>query len=306
VRQPHSVPLEFLSETGLIGAGLGLGGLVLFGLAGTRRWGGSLGGPDRLYSAAMIAGASAWGLHLLIDWDWDIPAVAMPGLIFLGVLAARPGVPSPPGGGIAPRAVGLALATLAAAAVMASALLPALARDHVDDALALVNKGGKENLKDAAKEASLARRIDPFSVEPLFAESTIAEERNRPSQAIKALAEAAERQPDNPAVWTRLARYQLLADDSPGAFRSIAALRELDPGSRLAALLLLQALYDEGRSASATGTPLPRVTTLAPGETPVAPPGGLAPDGTSGGAAAGGGTSGTGSSGGQGATPPGQ
>jgi len=36
VRQPHSVPLELLTETGLVGAALALGGLALLGVAATR------------------------------------------------------------------------------------------------------------------------------------------------------------------------------------------------------------------------------------------------------------------------------
>jgi hypothetical protein len=86
VQQPHSVPLQFLAETGLVGALLALGGgaLLLAAATGTVRR--RAPGPQRLLAAAVLAGAVAYGIHSLYDWDWDIPAVTFPALLLLGVL----------------------------------------------------------------------------------------------------------------------------------------------------------------------------------------------------------------------------
>src|SRR5919109_539093 len=59
VRNAHSVPLEFLAETGVIGAALALGGLALLTVAAVR---GVLARPDG-YAIALLAAATAFGLH---------------------------------------------------------------------------------------------------------------------------------------------------------------------------------------------------------------------------------------------------
>ncbi len=260
VRQPHNVPLEFLSETGLIGAGLALGGLALLAIAAARSGLARPGGRERGFAVALLAGAAAWGLHTLVDWDWDIPGVTVPALIFLGVLAARsPGTPrdggrrrAGPGRGLA-----LALGGAGAAFVIASAALPAIAEEMTSDALTQAAKNTEADLTAAGETAALAKRLNPFSVAPVFAQAAIAERGNRPAAAAGLLVEAVERQPDNPDTWARLARFQVLLDDSAGAVRSLIAAARLDPAIKSIYSLLSFASYDQGRSATATGTPLP-------------------------------------------------
>ena len=266
VRQPHSVPLEFLSETGLIGAALALGGLGLLGLAATTSTLGRAPSPERAYGAALLAGCAAWALHLWVDWDWDIPAVVLPVMVFLGVLAARP--PGAEGANGAPRraagrppvaAPGLALAAGAAVLclVALSAALPAISKDMTSDALSLAAKGGEANLREAAEKAEVASRLNPFAVQPLSAGASIAQRSGQPEKAARLLQEAVRRQPSNSFTWFRLAGFQRQLNDSPAALRSIATVRELDPQHTLVTFLRSDVVYDERRSATATGTPLP-------------------------------------------------
>jgi hypothetical protein len=288
VRQPHNVPLEFLSETGLIGAGLALGGLALLAIAGTRTMRGRPPGPQRSFAAALLVGAAAWSLHTLVDWDWDIPGVTLPALVFLGVLAARPAPdgPAPTDGGGAPTARGEAAAATAppragthgaalvlggvvAVAVIALAALPAVARDLTDNALSRAAGGTPADLRAAGEQAALAKRLNPYAVDALFAQASIAERGNQGDVAGRLLVEAVERQPDNPATWVRLARFQNLVDDAAGALRSLTTAVSLDPANFSAAVAAQFIAYDERRSGSATGTPLPEV--LAPLADPVAP-----------------------------------
>ncbi len=220
VRQPHNVPLEFLSETGLIGAGLALGGLALLGVAAARTVRRGPRAAERRFGAALLVGAGAWGLHTLVDWDWDIPGVTLPVLVFLGVLAARPPgsaeprPPAAPAGGA--RGLRFALGAVALLVVAALAALPAVSRKLTDDALSQAGSNTKADLDAAGEKAALAKRLDPFAVEPLFAQASIAERGNQPKAAAALLVEAVERQPDNPATWTRLARFQVLLADSRG------------------------------------------------------------------------------------------
>ena len=90
VRNAHSVPLEFLSETGLIGAVLALGALALLGAAAIRVTRARGPGRERGFAIALLAALLAASVHLWIDWDWEIPGVMAFSLIFLGVLAATP------------------------------------------------------------------------------------------------------------------------------------------------------------------------------------------------------------------------
>ncbi len=281
VRQPHNVPLEFLSETGLIGAGLALGGLALLAMAAARTVLARPPGRERGFAAALLVGAGAWGLHTLVDWDWDIPGVTVPALIFLGVLAARPpGTPrefvgqSPATG----RGVKLALGGVAAVLVIALAALPAIAKDLTSDALSQAAKNTEADLTAAGETAALAKRLNPFAVEPVFAQAAIAERGNQPAAAAALLVEAVERQPDNPATWARLGRFQVLLDDSRGAVRSLLAAARLDPATAAIYALAPFASYDERRSATASGTPLPLPLPEPPAVAlPAPPPDGQAP-----------------------------
>ena len=113
VRQPHSVPLQFLAETGIIGALLALGGLLALlaaGLARTREtpWAVDAAGPRRPASAALLAIGVAWLVHSTYDWDWDLPAVTMTMFATLGVLVARRPRAVPLSGGPGLRSLGFA------------------------------------------------------------------------------------------------------------------------------------------------------------------------------------------------------
>jgi len=266
VRQPHSVPLEFLSETGLIGAALGLGGLALLGLAAAGSTLSRAPSRERAYGAALLAGCAAWGLHIWVDWDWDIPAVTLPLMLFLGVLAARR--PAAAGSNGAPRRRYSHISSASRAPLLAggaallclfavSALLPAVSKDMASDALAQAAGGSPAQLREAAAKAETASRLNPFSVQPLFTAASVAWRSGQPEQAGRLSIEAIDRQPDNALTWVRLAGFQVLLADSPAALKSIATARSLDPQNALLAFLQLSAVFDERRTATATGTPLP-------------------------------------------------
>ena len=259
VRQVHSVPLEFLAETGVVGAVLGLGGLALLLIAAIARTRWRV-GSDRAYAAALTAAVVAFGFHVFFDWDWDIPGVMVPVLIFLGVLGAMPPEDRPPrersyGG----RGLLLAGAGLALAAICISAALPALARDESDEALQLSASDDPAELRDAAEKAELASKLDPFAVDPLFAAAAVARQRGQDRLAVRHLIDAVDRQPENPRAWLRLTGYQLRLGDVAAALESRENAAKLDPRSPLSLVAASVANYDEGASATAVGTPLPLI-----------------------------------------------
>ncbi len=292
VSQPHSVPLQFLAETGLVGAVLALGGLLLLFAAAARRLRSVPRGTERDLRVALLAGAVAWLVHGLYDWDWDIPGVTLPALIFLGVLAARPpgddgpvgavvvrdpaltfrdsARPGPHGGGDGRGARRLALAgvTLLLGLLALSALLPGWAENRTTAAqLQVRDDSDDQQLERAAAEAELGSRLNPFSVRPLFVSSAIAVARERPLDARRFLLEAARRQPESSAVWIRLSGVALELADRDGARRAARRALELDPRSRFARSLLSATdgtLTPPSGSATAVGTPLPPAPSTVP------------------------------------------
>lgn len=262
VTQAHSVPLQALAETGAIGL-LALGGGVLALLAAAlARMRAMPDGRERELAVALIAAAIAWTVHGLYDWDWNIPAVTLPPLAMLGIVAAaRGGRAAPPAGpDAAVRGVAVAVATLAAAAAVASAALPAWADSQADAAAAQADSGDPAALQDAAARATLAGRLDPLSVRPLFVSAAIAEGRGRLLTARAELLAAARRQPEDPEVWLRLAGLALRLADRPGFGQAARRALELDPANPEAVLLAARAtaaVAPAASSATAVGTPLP-------------------------------------------------
>ena len=265
VRQAHSVPLQFLAETGLVGALLALGGLGLLGSAAVTRLQRAR-GRERRYVAALACACLAWGIHMWFDWDSDIPGVTLPMLIFLGVLAARPpGSPDaleavpPPDGDRAPagpRAAGLLAGALILAALGASAYLPWLADDKAAEAALLGTAEDQATLAEAAKRADEAIQLNPLAIEPVESAIVIAQKRGRVEEVADLLEEAVERQPENPDVWLLAYAVQRFMDDAPARIATVRRLLELDPHGERGGAYEAAAGDVAARSASATGTPL--------------------------------------------------
>ncbi len=142
VAQPHSVPLQFLSETGLVGALLGVGALTLLLITAARSARRTEAG--RGAAMALLAAGAAYLVHSLYDWDWNIPALTLPALLFLGVLAGSQVTPPTRDGpvralweprGLGGRSVALAAMTLGLCFFVASAVLPSLASSDARAAL---------------------------------------------------------------------------------------------------------------------------------------------------------------------------
>jgi len=213
-------------------------------------------------------------VHGVVDWDWDIPAVTLPPLIFLGVLAARPGLrrapepfadPEPAGTGV--RAVALVGIALLLCGALASAALPAISQSRTEAAETASNPD------TAARDADVAARLNPVAVRPLLVASSIEIRRGRLVEARRRLLEAAGRQPENPEVWYRIAQLSQQLADRGSYQTAIARFAQLDPVNPVTGALLRQALAIQApanASATATGTPLPGAPVTAPAP-PAAP-----------------------------------
>jgi O-antigen ligase/polysaccharide polymerase Wzy-like membrane protein len=274
VAQPHNVPLQFLAETGLVGALMVMSAIALLFYAALRRVHAMRQGREREMAVALVAAAVAWLVHGLVDWDWDIPGVTLPVLLFLGVVVARRaparvGVARPDGVGARAAALGVACVVLGLAIV--SAGLPMLADSRASAALAVSNDAGEGELEHAAAQADLAARLDPTAVRALLAAAAIEQGRGRLLDARRYLLQAVRRQPYSSAAWERLLRLALATADRPGAQAATRRLLKLDPRgtpSRALAGRLVVFRAPAGSSPTATGTPLSPAFAVAPAVTP--------------------------------------
>lgn len=272
VRQPHNVALQFLAETGIIGTALAFGAFGFLLFAALARIRGMAHGRERDIAVALFAGAVAWLVHGFIDFDWDIPGVTIPALVFLGVLAAIPRRDGPRPGARGDTAVSrgaaLAVACAVLGLVIVSSLLPAWADSKTNSAVAVNAQAGDSELRDAAAQAEVAARLDPTSVAPLLASASLAQNRGRLLEARGYLLDAVDRQPYSLTAWRRLMLFALDTADRPGARAAAKRLLELDPiGTEgtlpLVGRLVLFSVPASG-SATATGTPLSPALPTAP------------------------------------------
>jgi hypothetical protein len=276
VLQPHNVPLQFLAETGIVGFALGMGALGFLLFAALARVRGMADGRERDLAVALFAAAAAWLVHGVVDFDWDIPGVTVPALLFLGVLVAVPvrreersalATVAPDGGSLAPRAAALVVVCLALGLVIVSSLLPAWADSKATSALAVTTQADETELQSAAAEAEVGARLDPTAVSSLLAAADLAQNRGRLVDARRYLLQAVERQPYDVTAWRRVLRLALDTRDRPGGRAAARRLLELDPiGPGTLALVGQFALFSVPASGSptATGTPLSPAYSAAP------------------------------------------
>jgi hypothetical protein len=210
----HSLPLDVLSETGLIGivllvVALGAPLLVLLRRA-----------PSDLIAVGLLGAAAYWLVHAAGDWIWTTPAAALPFFLLLGI-GASPAVRNPLPGKVAAlgAVLAVALALVAFAPPWLSARLTAQAF---------------EEQSHSGDELRWARRLDPLSVDPLVAESVLAPSA---SARIGPLRRAVEMEPRSGTLHYLLGKAYLEAGRRGAAgaeLRRAAQLYPRDPAIRAA------------------------------------------------------------------------
>jgi tetratricopeptide (TPR) repeat protein len=221
VRQPHSIPLQQLSDGGVVAFLLFLGLAVSAGAACTcavRR----LEGEERAAAIALLGLPVAYGVHALVDYDWDFLAVTAPTMLALGVLAGagRPLV------AVRSRPLVAVAGALVALSVLASVSFPRLAERSNRSAIAAIDSGDLARAKD---DASRARFFDPLSVDSLYTLAGVASRQGREREALARYVQAVDLQPENPDTWYALGSYEFLTGNLCAAYRYLNHSYTLDP-----------------------------------------------------------------------------
>ena len=206
--EPHNTPLQFLSETGIVGFLLFVGGVVAAAVAivRTRR---------RTRDPAVTAiglGLAAWLVHMVGDIDWSYVAVCGPLLFAAGALvagAARRPVPR--------RRPLLAIGAVAFALVgVYSLAAPWLATRQLASSGAAIDRN---DFAAALADAKTAHSYDPLSVDALMQQAALETD---PVRARRLYRDAITLEPLNPETWYQLGAFEY------GQRRWAAAYHALD------------------------------------------------------------------------------
>jgi hypothetical protein len=201
VVEPHSTPLQFLTELGLIG--FLLYGALLVTVA------------RRTFLPLGLAIATCF-LHSFVDIDWDYIAVQGPLFLLIGALLAGP--PAPRRGWLVP--VAAAVCALAGVYSLAS---PWLSVRRLDSALDAAASG---NLLGALDRAQSAHSFNPLAVDPLWLEAALTLDRAR---ALHLYRQARDLEPENPDTWYQLGAFELHQLKQPrAAYRDLNRAYTLD------------------------------------------------------------------------------
>jgi hypothetical protein len=185
VVEPHSTPLQFLSELGIVGFLL-FAAVVAAAFVAIRR---RVNVPLALALLVVL-------VHSLVDIDWNYVAVQGPVFLTLGALAAGP--PRPRRGWLPALAAGVC--ALAAVYSLAS---PWLSDQRLSTAYDSVVSA---NLLGARDEAKAAHRFDPLAVEPLWLMAALESNKTRARELYK---QARDLEPKNADTWYRLGSFEL-------------------------------------------------------------------------------------------------
>jgi hypothetical protein len=197
VVEPHSTPLQFLSELGLIG-------FLLYG--------GVLVAIARRTFVPLGLAIAVCVLHSFVDIDWDYIAVQGPLFLLVGALIAGPP---------AARRGWLTAVTAGACALAAiySLAAPRLSDERYNAALDSVTSN---NLIAARDEARSAHSFNPLAVEPLWLLGALTGDR-------RYYVQARDLEPKSPDTWFELGSFELRVLEQPrAAYRDLNHAYTLD------------------------------------------------------------------------------
>ena len=184
--EPHNVPLQFLSETGIVGFLLLVAAAVAAAIGITRaRVRAS--GAERTAVTALALGVAVFLVHLVADTDWDYVGTCGPLLFVAGALVARgrPVVDATP----ARRRLLALAAILFACGGIYSLAAPYLAQRQLVDL--------------TAASAKSAHSLDPLSTDALVDWASF----EPPARAEQLYLDATALEPENANVWFELGDF---------------------------------------------------------------------------------------------------
>jgi hypothetical protein len=190
-RDAHSLYLETLSELGPVGFGLLVAALAIPLVAALRA-------PRTPFMRATAGAYAAFLVHLAVDWDWEITAVAVAGMLLAASLLVR-SRPSQVDGVAIPRTP--AVAVFGAVALLALAGLAGhVATTRAEERLRAADWAGAEH---AARQAA---RLAPWAAEPWRLRGEAERAQGRQGAAATSFRAALRRDAGDVELWRALSR----------------------------------------------------------------------------------------------------
>ncbi|MDX6677889.1 MAG: hypothetical protein QOE31_1941 [Solirubrobacteraceae bacterium] len=231
VRDAHSLYVETLAETGIVGFALLLGLFaLLLGTAVVR----SLRAPPGLRTqiAAAVGGLAAFMTSALFEWVWEMGAIACAVMVLAAVIVSGREQPvveerAAPARRL-PRVVAALLAVCAIGAVvvpMAGALATRESRSAAADG----------RLVDALRDSGTAQRLQPYAATPRLQRALVLEQAGALPSAAAAARAATREEPTNWRTWLVLARIDARRGRTADAIGALRRARHLNPRSPLLA-----------------------------------------------------------------------
>jgi hypothetical protein len=237
LRDAHSFVITEMAELGLPGAllvaALGLGLAVICLRARGRA------GPQEAGAVtALTAGFGVFALSALVDWTYEIPAVAALGVGCVAIAAASLSEPRRE-----PRRV-RSLALAAVAIVLGVVQIPGIVGTQLVRASADETAAG--NLDRAAGLAADAVDAEPWAATPRLQQAFVALRARDATAAANFAAQAVEREPANYFNRFLLAQYQVQAGERAAGIASLRQAAELRPAIANQIAATIRAVRSEG------------------------------------------------------------
>lgn len=206
---------------------------------------------ERAGMAAMTALVVAFAVHSFVDWTWYVPGNAAVALLCAGWVAGRGPTAEPASvpelaaarvaaGARDPWRLLAAVLVVATAAVAVWSVWRPFASERAVERAQLEASAETVANRRALDDAERGERLNPLSVQPLYAQAYVHVLGNRKPQAREALVDAVLLQPGNADTWLQLADFTLNQLNQPRiALRLLGPALHLDPNSRQAQTIYL-------------------------------------------------------------------
>ena len=233
VRNAHSLYIETLADSGIIGLSL-IGGFVLFVLvAGAVR---SLRAPPatRLLLVTGVAGFAAFAAAASFDWVWQIGVIPIAAMLMAAVaVAGMRDEPRDLAGERSRRPQFVAARVLLAggfAAALIAIAIPLTSTSAVRSSQAAARAG---DYRAALKDALSAQRIEPSAATPRLQRALVLEATGDLEGATRAIGEAEAREATNWRIWLVASRLAVRTGHPQQALADYRRARSLNPTSPL-------------------------------------------------------------------------
>lgn len=197
VRQPHTLPLEVLAERGIVGGVLFFGFLVACAATALRQRFGGLTPEAQAQVGALLASVTYWFVHSSVDWFWQLPAVTLPAMVYLGMLLTPWQRRAS-----SPLRTSLRIAGVALALVAIMVVAPLYAADRY-----LERSFSTAEPAESMVNVERAQRINPLGYSLFRREAELATELGEPERAERAYERVIDLNPQHYAPYALLAGF---------------------------------------------------------------------------------------------------